>query len=448
MNKQKNMILSESLWKVMYKLSWPAVIAMVLYGLNTVLDAIFVGRFAGETALAGVSLAYPLSQIPMGLGSLIGVGAGSVLSIAIGANDKKTQSRILGNSNYLSIVIALVYTLLAWYFAVPLIKIMGGKDEALVEGVKYFRITAIGSIFWIHGLAGNMIIRAEGKMKSAAVMMGLGLVVNIVFNYIFMGRLQMGVEGAAWGTNIGMFIYTLSSFIYFSIGKSTFEAKPFRIEKDSEIIKKINSLGISSLIMTVMTLVQGIVVLNAISKYGTIYDLAFYGAVYRIFTFILTPVFGLMRALQPVVGINFGANNYERVISSFKIFAVGATIVMFPFWIISMIAPSVFLSLIFTNQNFDINSLMNFRIMMGLLPALPIIFMTMTFYPAINKGRPAALMGITRQLVFYVPIMSIVPRLYGIQWVYYGSTVIDIFVIIWVIFMIKKEFSLLRIQAA
>ncbi|MBN2839026.1 MAG: polysaccharide biosynthesis C-terminal domain-containing protein, partial [Fusobacteriaceae bacterium] len=394
----------------------------------------------------GVSLAYPLSQIPMGLGSLIGVGAGSVLSIAIGANDKKTQSRILGNSNYLSIVIALVYTLLAWYFAVPLIKIMGGKDEALAEGVKYFKITAVGSIFWIHGLAGNMIIRAEGKMKSAALIMGFGLVVNLLFNYIFMGMLKMGVEGAAWGTNIGMLIYTLSSFIYFSMGKSTFDAKPFKIEKDFEIIKKINSLGISSLIMTVMTLIQGIVVLNAISKYGSVYDLAFYGAVYRIFTFVLTPVFGLMRALQPVVGINFGANNYERVISSFKIFAVGATIVMFPFWIISMTTPSIFLSLIFINQNFDINSLINFRIMMGLLPALPIIFMTMTFYPAINKGKPAALMGITRQLFFYVPIMSVIPRLYGIQWVYYGSTAIDIFIIIWVIFMIKKEFSLLRIQ--
>jgi len=125
--KQKQMILNEGMWKLMIRLSWPAILAMVLYGLNTVFDAIFVGQFVGETALAGVSIAYPLSQFTLGVGSLIGVGAGSALSIALGANDERTQQRILGNVNYMSIIIGLVYTVAAWFAAEPLVRMMGGS---------------------------------------------------------------------------------------------------------------------------------------------------------------------------------------------------------------------------------------------------------------------------------------------------------------------------------
>ncbi len=175
-DKQKNMILGDNLWGVMWKLSWPAIVAMVLYGLNTVFDAIFVGRFVGETALAGISLAYPLSQFSLGVGSLIGVGAGSVLSIAIGANDHGTQKKLIGNVNYLNIVFGIGFTIAGLLLAAPLVRMMGGRGPELGFGVDYFRVTLYGSIFWIAGLSGNMIVRAEGKMGSAAVMMAVGLV--------------------------------------------------------------------------------------------------------------------------------------------------------------------------------------------------------------------------------------------------------------------------------
>ncbi|MCG8483687.1 MAG: MATE family efflux transporter [Clostridia bacterium] len=443
-DKQKQMILSENLWKVMYKISWPAIIAMVLYGLNTVFDAIFVGRFVGESALAGVSLAYPLSQITLGFGSLIGVGAGSALSIALGANDEDTQKKLMGNVNYLSIVITIFYVILAYLLTTPLVKVMGGVGEPLELGAAYFRITVLGSLFWIHGLAENMVVRAEGKMKSAAVMMGIGLIVNIIANYILIVIMDMGVAGAAWGTNLGMLVYTISGLIYFAKGKASFEAHPFKISRDKKIIKSITSMGMPSLIMTVMTLIQGIVVFNALSRYGTVYDLALYGAIFRIFMLLLTPIFGLMRALQPVIGINFGAKNNQRVITSFKIFAVGGTLMMLPFWLIIIGMPETILGLMFPNKIFEAASLSYFRIFMALLPILPIIFMAMTFFPAINKSRPAAVFGIARQLVFYVPVMLILPRLYGVQWVYYGSFLIDVIITIWVFFMVRKEFKILR----
>lgn len=442
--KQKQLILSENLWKVMYQVSWPAVIAMVLYGLNTVFDAIFVGIFVGETALAGVSLAYPLAQITLGLGSLVGVGAGSALSIALGAKDQETQQRILGNANYLSIVISLVYMILAWFLATPLVKIMGGEGETLVLGATYFRITVLGSLFWIHGLAANMVVRAEGKMKSAAVIMALGLIVNVIANYILIALLGWGVAGAAWGTNLGMLVYTVAGLFYFAGGKASFEANPLKIYRDKNLLKDIFSMGIPSLIMSVMSLVQAVVVFNALSRYGTTYDLALYGAIYRIFTLLLTPIFGLMRALQPVIGINYGAKKNLRVIQSFKIFALASTLLMLPFWLLIMVKPAAVLSLMFPERIFDMTSLFYFRTHMALLPVLPIIFMAMTFYPAINKGKPASILGIARQLVFYVPVMLLLPKMFGIQWVYYGTFLIDTVITIWVFILIRKEFAILR----
>lgn len=442
--KQKHFILTGSLWKVMTDLSWPAIVAMVLYGMNSVMDAFFVGRYVGEAALAGVSVAYPLSQMSVAFGSLIGVGAGSVLSIAIGARDGKTQERLLGNVNLLSVVVTVIYIFLGLLFSTQLIAMMGGKGEALILGNQYFRITVFGAFFWVYGLAGNMIIRAEGRMKTAAVMMGIGLAVDVVFKYLFVVVFQWGVEGAAWATNIGMLVYTLVSWIYFSRGWATFQSKLASVRWDQKIGTSILRLGASSLIMSVMSLVQAIFVFNALSKYGTTADVAFYGVVYRIFTFLLTPIFGLMRALQPVIGINYGARQYERVISSYKIFAVTALVLTLPFWLLSIAIPGPILGLMMKDAAFSGMDIRYFRVYMAILPVLSYIFMAMTLFPSVDKGKPAAMIGIARQLVFYVPVMIFLPKVIGVAGIYYGSLAIDAVIVLWTLLMVRKEFSLLR----
>ncbi len=445
--RQQKQILQDNMWKVSINLAWPAVIAMVLYGLNTVFDAFFVGRYVGESALAGVSLAYPLTQISLGLGSLIGVGAGSALSIAIGKNDKETQKKLLGNANFLCLIYSLIFMVAALIFAKQLVVFMGGEGEALDYGVRYFRITLYGTFFWIAGLAGNMIVRAEGRMKRAAVMMGTGLVVNIGINYVLIVIFGMGVEGAAIGTNVGMVVYTLTSFLYFYLKKASFEGNPLSVRRDKAIIKDIVSMGMSSLIMNVMSLVQAVLVLNALTRYGTTGDVAFYGVAYRIFTFMLTPIFGLMRALQPVVGINFGAGHYRRVTHSFYVFGLLATLLMLPFWSMMMINPTWVLHIMLPQGVFSGAEIMNFRLFMLLLPILPVMFMAMTFFPAINKGNIASLIGIARQVVFYIPVMILLPRYAGVRGVYIGSFGIDAVIIIWTAIMVLREFRRMLMEA-
>lgn len=442
--RQQNMILNENIWSTTWKLSWPAVIAMVLFGLNVIFDAIFVGRYVGETALAGISLAYPITQIPLGIGSLIGVGAGSLLSVLIGEKDKETQRRLMGNVNYLVIISGVLMTIIGLAVMTPLLKIMGGSGRELVFGQDYLIIVLIGSMLWIGGIGYNMIIRAEGKMGTAAWMMGSGLVVNIITNYILIVILDMGVKGAAWGTNIGMLVYVVLFFVYCGRGKATFETNEKRVCREKDLVKQILGLGFPSLLMSIMYVIQGIVIMKALTNYGTTQDVAFYGAAFRLYNLFLTPIYGLMRALQPMVGINFGAKQYERVIKSFKVFAVVAFLIMLPLWLLSMLFPDSVLGLMITGRTFSATEICNFRTLVLVAPLLPIVLMAMTFWPAIKKPKPAGILGIARQVILYIPAMIILPKFFGIEWVYKGSFIIDFILSIVVLLLMKREFTILR----
>ncbi|SHF04924.1 putative efflux protein, MATE family [Tissierella praeacuta DSM 18095] len=444
MSREKNMILQDNMWKTCIKLSLPAVIAMVLYGLNTVFDAIFVGRYVGETAFAGVSIIYPLTQIPLGLGSLVGVGAGSYLSILIGEDNKDIQKRLIGNSNTLMIILTVLTMVLGFLFMNPLLKIMGASGEELIYGKNYYMITLIGSIFWIGGLAYNMIVRAEGKMKSAAIMMGIGMVVNIIANYILMAIFNFGVKGAAWGTNIAMLVYVLLYFNYCRKGKSSFETNESKFYFEKDIIKEIISLGVPSFIMTIMTVIQGVIILRALNNYGTTSDVAFYGMVFRILNLLMTPIYGLMRALQPAVGINYGARQVDRVIGFYKVFVFVAFILVLPVWSISMAAPNSILNLMLPDLTFSIQNLNYFRAIIAIVPLLCIVLTAMTFYPAIKKPKPAMLFGIGRQLFLYIPLMIILPKIFGVASIYYGSLAIDLGLALVIVVLLKKEFRILR----
>ena len=443
-NPQEEFILTGNLWNVMIKLSWPTVIAMVLYGLNSMLDALFVGKYVGEAAFAGVALAYPLASLSMGFGSLIGTGAGSLLSIAIGEKDYDTQKKLIGTANSLTLICTVIFMVISLIFAQPLVEIMGGEGEMLTLGVEYFKVTIYGALFWVMGLALNMIVRAEGKMKTAAWMMGTGLVANVIFNYLFIVLMDKGVSGAAWGTNIGMAVYSILGLLYFHSNKASFKTKAFSFKMDKALAREMFKLGIPAFLMSIMSLVQSIVVFNALANFGTQADIAFYGVVNRIFMFLMTPIMGLMRAVQPVIGINFGAKEYERTIKAYKVFSYGAMALTLPFWIVGIIAPNAVLELMLTEQAIMGPQIMAFRVYLSILPLLSFVMVGMTFFPAVKNAKPAGIIGMARQFIFYVPVMMFVPRFFGATSVYYASFAIDLVVTIWAMILVKKEFNKLR----
>ena len=285
---EQTLILEGNVWKMMWTLSWPAIIAMVLYGMNVFIDGIFVGQFIGETALAGITVVYPITQILNGVGTLIGVGAGSYLSVLIGKKDFEKQERLLGSVNFLVIISCIIVTVLGMATLPFVLNFLGASGDEMMYGKDYITTVLYGGVFWIAGLAYNMIVRAEGRMKKAALMMGIGLIVNIVLNYIFVAVLDFGVVGIALGTNIGMLVYTLQFMIYAAKGKASFKSNYLSFKSVSEDKKQILGLGFPSLLMTIMYVIQMFVVMYSLKSYGNPSDVSFYGAVFRLFNLFLT----------------------------------------------------------------------------------------------------------------------------------------------------------------
>lgn len=440
-DKQKRLILNSDMWQVMWKLSLPAVLAMVLFGLNSFLDAVFVGQLINSIALAALSLAYPLSQITFGLGSLVGVGAGTALSIALGANDIGSQRRILGNLTMLSLIFSLLFAIPAWFFAEEMVALMGAKGELLSLGTEYFKATLPGAFFWIQGLAINMLIRGEGKLKEAAYMMAIGLVVNIILNPIFISVFDWGVAGAAWASNVGMLVYTILGHVYFLRGKASFDTDVFYLGLDSKVARSILSLGLPSLIMSLMGLIQALVVYNAMNAYGTDDEVAFFAAANRIVLFLLTPLFGLMRALQPVIGMNYGAGQIDRVEGGYKTFSLTGLMLILPFWLWMNIKPESALNLMIPGLEYTSTDLWNFRVYIFVLPFLPTVFMGLTFLPAVERGKVASILSLLRQLIFYVPVMLIAPAFFGTLGVFFGATAIDLIMTLLIGLTVRKEFT-------
>ncbi|MEL7378458.1 MAG: MATE family efflux transporter, partial [Bacteroidota bacterium] len=204
---QKSFILESDLGAVMRKLAFPAIAAMVLFGLNAFMDTVYIGQLMNEQALAGVALAYPLTGILMGLGSWAGTGAGNLVSIALGSDDIETQKNALPSTTAFVLISSAIVAVPGYLFAEALVAMMGGSGEILAYGTQYLQITMLAAPLWIYGLALNFIVRSEGKMKEAAIMMSYGLALNILLTPILISFFEMGVTGAAWATNAGMLVY-------------------------------------------------------------------------------------------------------------------------------------------------------------------------------------------------------------------------------------------------
>ena len=456
--KQKEQVLNENPWKILIDFSWPAVAAMFLLGANNVVDGSFVGHFAEPGALAGVSIALPAVIAIVGFGLLIGTGAGSLLSIAIGAEDGSVRQKLLGNVNTLSIISSAIVMLLGLTFSRQLLFAMGGRGTELVLGEMYYRTILWGAPVWIYTMALNSLIRAEGNMKTAAVIMAIGLAVNGISNYVLMVLLGQGVKGAAIGTNIGMAVQALISALY--MGRSPLVKAPglqsangksasalrqvSAIRLDKSIVAKIIPMGLSAFIMQIMMVLQSMLVLNIITRYGDAHDIAFYGVVIRLFSFVVQPLAGFMIAMPPIIGICFGAAQPERVITFFKRFLTAAFVIVLPFWLFMLAVPQTAAALMMDRSQILTENIIQFRLYMALLPVMPLSFLALGFFPAINKGHISSVLAIIQQIVLYVPVMLLLPLFTGLRGVYYGMLLIELVTGIPIFILIKREFRLLR----
>lgn len=441
-NDTRTQLLKGNPYKMMVSLSLPAIIGMVVIGLYNFMDAVFVGQMLGASAMTAVKVSYPFTLLNSGIATLIGVGSASVMSRAIGKKDQETIDKIMGNLVASVVILSLIITALGMIFTRNLLMLAGANGEIMEEAIRYLRVIFIGSIFVNFAQASNMVMRGEGLLKKAMMIMGTGAVLNIILDPLMIS-LTKSVTGAAMATVIAQIVQAIITLWYF-----TMQSKNVKIHKigiDNAILKSVLSVGVSAMLMQVMQMVQQTIMYKVAQQYGGNEWQAILGASLSLQAFAFIPLWGISQGFQPAVGTNYGAKEYKRIKSFSKAFVLGATVLALIFYIPIMSAPRFMLSMFITDTAIVAKGTAMLRLLFSTYITLGVMILSITFFQSIGKGGKAAMLTLLRQLVFFVPLAFILPAIgYGIQGLFMAPVITDVCVLVMSVVMVGNEFKKMK----
>ena len=421
MNKNSKELLTEQPLQILIKLSLPAILGMIVIGLYPLMDGIFAGQILGEKAMTAVGIATPFTYINTGIATLIGVGSASLLSRAIG---ERTIDKVMGNLCFWVLLLSTIVTILGYLFCGQLLMIFGAKGELLDLSTRYLRIIFLGSIFVNFAQAANMVMRGEGLMKRAMLIMSLGAGINIVLDPVLMIMFrEHGVEGAAIATITAQFIQAVFTLWYFK--KKSETVKIGLMRKEKEITGEMFSVGVSAMLMQVLTIIQQSFLYSQAFRYGGETSAAIMAVSLRIQAFSFIPLWGMSQGLQPAIGANFGAKQYNRVKKIFNVFTISSIVLAACFWIPAEVFAKQILNLFGLSDETLFLAVPNFRIMYSIFIVYGVMIMIMTFFQAIGDGKTAGVLVMLRQVILFIPIMIFLPYIFGAQSIWYVIPIVD-----------------------
>ena len=436
----KEQLLTKRPIDLLFQLSIPAVIGMIVIGLYPLMDGIFAGKIIGQTAMTACGVAMPLTFFNSGISTLLGVGSASVLSRAIGKGDQKTVDNIMGNLIFWVILFSAIITVGGILLAPQFLDMVGATGEIKAYGIRYLRVIFIGSLFVNFTQSANMVMRGEGLMKKAMLIMGFGALLNIILDPILMTVMgEYAIEGAALATITAQFVQAAVTLHYFL--KKSKVVKIHKIQSDAEIKKEMFSVGSSAMMMQLLFMIQQTMLYKMAFKYGGDTNGILMAASLRVYAFSFIPLWGMSQGLQPVVGTNFGAKQFDRVRQGMKVFSIGGLILAAIFWLPSLLFSSQILSLFGVEASIIAQGVGNFRLFYSVFILYGVMVMTITFFQSIGNGKKAGMIVMLRQLFLFVPAMIFLPMAFGIKAVWFTQPLVDFIMITVGILMMLSELN-------
>lgn len=436
-------LLTQNPVSLMFELSIPAILGMVVVGLYNFMDSVFVGQMVGSVQMGAISVSYPFTLINGGTAAMLGVGSASVLSRAIGKKDEATIGKIMGNLVAMVILLSAIITVVGMVFTRPILTLAGASGDILNYAEKYLRIVYAGSLFVNFFQSANMVIRGEGQLKKAMLIIGSGAVLNIILDPIFITLLNpvgRGMEGAAYATVLSQIIQALITVWYFK--KKSQHVKIGRIRIEKSLLPQILAVGVSALLMQVLTLVQQTVIYRVASNYGGETSQILLGAALRVWNFAFVPLWGISQGFQPAAGTNYGAKDYNRVKKLTGVFVASASILSLLFYIPVELFPANVLSLFITTPGVAASGATNFRIMFSTYILQGSFLIAVTLFQSLGKANKATWLVLFRQIILFIPLAVILPMIggMGIRGVWLAIALTDAILVVITISMMLAEF--------
>ncbi len=423
----------------------PSIIAMLVSSLYNIVDQIFIGQGVGYLGNAATNVSYPLTTICLAIALLIGIGSASCFSLELGAGREEQAARTVGNAVSMMVFMGILYVVAVEWFLTPLLTVFGATQEIMPYAESYTRITAAGMPLLILTNGLSNLARADGSPKYSMICMVVGAVINTILDPIFIFVLHQGVAGAAIATVVGqlvsclMALYYLKKFRHVKLERRHF-IPGFRV------YGRIASLGMNgSLNQLALTFVQ--IVLNnsltyygARSVYGSEIPLASCGIVMKTNAILLAVIIGIAQGAQPIIGFNYGAKQYERVRGIYRLALTWNLTVSGIGFLLFQLFPRQIISVFGTGEPLYFEFAIRFlRIFLFMVTINGVQLQSSNFFAAIGKPVKGVILSLTRQVFFLVPLLLVLPFLFGIDGIMFAGPAADLAAFLVTMLLIRRE---------
>lgn len=421
---------TEKIPKLLARYALPAIIAMASMSLYNIIDSIFIGHAVGTMALSGLAIAMPLMNISAAFGSLVGIGSAAIISINLGEGKRERTFQILGNQVLLNLIIGAGLTILSLLLLDDLLVMFGASEQTLPPARDFMQVIFAGCLvnhmFW----GFNEVMRASGYPQRAMGLMLLTVVLTCAFNALFLFVFHWGVRGSAFATVLAQAVSLGLAIAHFCSQKSFlhFRKGIFRLRR--RIVGGIVSIGVAPFLVNFCSSIVVVFVNRALAETGGDLYSGAYGVMNRVVMLFIMICAGFNQGMQPIVGYNYGARHYKRVVSALRLTIFCAVGVMAAAFVAGEVFPERIAWMFvgrddpYATELVDI-SVVAMRIVMMIFPIVGFQIVTSNFFQYIGKAPKAILLSMTRQMIFLLPLLLILPRSMGSMGVWVSFPIAD-----------------------
>lgn len=439
---------TESIGRLLMQYAVPAIIAMTASSLYNMVDSIFIGQGVGTMAISGLALTFPLMNLSAAFGSLVGVGASTLISVRLGQKDYDTAQRVLGNVFVLNILLGMVFMIVMLAFLEPILYFFGGSDQTVGYAREYMQIILLGNIITHLYLGLNAVLRSSGHPQKAMYATVGTVIINTILDPLFIYGFGWGIRGAAIATVLAQLLALAWQFKLFGNKDELlhFHRGIFRLKR--KIVFDSLAIGMSPFLMNLAACFIVILINQGLKRHGGDLAIGAYGIVNRLVFIVVMIVMGLNQGMQPIAGYNFGARQYERVNKVLKLTIIYATGVTSLGFLVGMLVPDVVVSIFTSDAELIGLSANGLRIVVMFFPIIGFQMVTSNFFQSIGMVGKAIFLSLTRQMLILLPCLLILPQFFGVEGVWYSMPVSDLLASLIALMMLVMQFRKFKVAAA
>ena len=404
--------------KLLGQYAVPAIIAMTASSLYNMVDSIFIGHGVGAMAISGLALTFPFMNLSAAFGAMVGVGASTLISVKLGQKDYQSAQQIFGNVITLTIILGLLFSVVSLAFLDPILYFFGASAETLPYAREYMQIILAGNIITHSYLTLNSVLRSVGYPRLSMNATILAVVVNTILNPLFIYGFGWGIRGSAIATVLAQTISLLWQMKVFSNPAELVHFKHGIYKLKSRIVKETLGIGMSPFLMNTCACLIVILINRGLGQYGGDLAIGAYGIVNRVAFLFIMIVIGLNQGMQPIAGYNYGAQKFDRVLKVLRITMLWGTLVTTAGFLVGELMPEWCARAFTTDEELIDIAAKGMRIVVMFYPLIGMQMVTTNFFQSIGQAGKSIFLSLTRQLLFLVPLLIILPQFMGVKGVW------------------------------